>query len=133
MVKTSGAMFSTDARGSIGPLTYQHIYRRKIVRSKPIPRNPRSSAQLIVRKAVAFAVSVWQWLHEDEKAEWRANYDARGNRGYAYFMSTFVTRTLSNDFQYQLPEPYGFCVVGDNLVGEFSVGGTWLDPAGGTI
>lgn len=128
MAKTSGALFSTDARGSVGGITFQHAYRRKVCRGKPIPLNRKSTAQLTVRAAVAKTVQFWQELITSQKELWKAYTNGQGNTGYHAFIQQFIKRTLANNPQYQLPPDHGFCIVGEHLVGELTVGGVWQDP-----
>ena len=126
MAKPSGALFSTDARGSVGALTYQHVYRRKIVRVKPYPINRRSPAQLIVRSAHSKAIKGWQDLHDTKKLAWLEHHDKCGNRGYHAFIGYYAYRTLRTLWQYELPPSQGYCTVGNHLVGEFTVGGGFI-------
>lgn len=123
MAKTSGALFSTDARGSVGALTYQHTYRRKIVRAKPIPLNRRSPAQLIVRAAHAKSIKAWQDLCDTKKLAWKEHIAPDGNRGYHAFIGYYAYRTLRTLWQWELPPSQGYCTVGNHLVGDFAVGG----------
>lgn len=128
MAKTSGALFSTDARGSVGGITYQHAYRRKICRGKPFPLNRRSPAQLLVRAVITKSVKAWQALLSIQKDLWKQYTNGNGNTGYHAFMDQYPSRTLDHLPQYQLPPNHGYCIVGEWLVGELTVGGIWSDP-----
>ena len=128
MAKTSGALFSTDARGSISGITYQHGYRRKICRGKPHPLNRKSPAQLIVRNIVSKTVIAWQSLHEEKKQLWREYVNGSGNTGYHAFIQQYISRTIQSLWQYELPPSHGYCTTGNHQVGEFLTGGDFISP-----
>ena len=128
MAKTSGALFSTDATGSVGGITYQHAYRSRTCRGKPHPLNRKSTSQIAVRAMVTKAIQYWQALIEIQSILWEGYTDGNGNTGYHSFMSKWIKRGLAGLPQYKLPPDIGYCLVNEYLVGELTVGGACQDP-----
>lgn len=72
MGKSKGSIFSLGARGTLAnALTFQKRGRDTIVRKKPIPIDPKSTAQLAWRQIYRDAVAAWHALSQEEKKAWR--------------------------------------------------------------
>ncbi|MBA7584127.1 hypothetical protein ES708_26080 [subsurface metagenome] len=72
MAKPKSPLLSLGARGSIGDtLTFQKRGRLTIARTKPIPTDPKSPAQLAWRQIYRDAVASWNSLTPEEKEAWR--------------------------------------------------------------
>jgi hypothetical protein len=131
MARTRGPLFSVEASGSIaGAITYQKSIKGFSCRRMPRHLDRKTAPQLAQRQRHLAGVRAWQDLLQTQKNIWIAYTDNDGNEGYHAFMSQYVHRTMIIMFQYELPPHTGYCLVGENLVGEFDVGGNWRDPAG---
>lgn len=129
MVKTIGPCISLDATGSIaGAVTFQKALKSKIARRKPIPRYTRTTGQAIVRNTIKKAVYYWHQLLPLQQNIWKVTYDGYGLLGYHSFIKSFINRTNDALPQYELPPDKTYCLVGEWLVGELTVGGVWIDP-----
>ncbi|MBA7545125.1 hypothetical protein ES705_37488 [subsurface metagenome] len=72
MAKPKSPLLSLGARGTIADtLTFQKRGRGTIAREKPIPKDPKSPAQLAQRQRYKEAVAVWNALTLEEKEAWR--------------------------------------------------------------
>lgn len=72
MAKPKKPLLSLGARGTIGDsLTFQKRGRGTIAREKPIPKDPKSEAQLAWRQVYRDAVAAWRALTAQEKEAWR--------------------------------------------------------------
>lgn len=61
MAKTTGPLFSLEARGSVGKaLTYSYWRGVNYVRSRVIPHNPQSSLQTAIRNLIKDASQAWK-------------------------------------------------------------------------
>lgn len=72
MAKPKSPLLSLGARGTIADsLTFQKRGARHIAREKPIPKDPKSPAQLAWRQIYRDAVAAWHALSAEEKETWR--------------------------------------------------------------
>ncbi|MBA7588133.1 hypothetical protein ES708_30183 [subsurface metagenome] len=72
MAKPKNPLLSLGARGTIADtLTFQKRGREHFAREKPIPKDPKSPAQLAWRQVYRDAVAVWNALSLEEKEAWR--------------------------------------------------------------
>lgn len=72
MAKPKSPLLSLGARGTIADtLTFQKRGRAHFAREKPIPKDPKSPAQLIWRQIYKDAVAAWHALSQEEKEAWR--------------------------------------------------------------
>jgi hypothetical protein len=87
MAKPRNPLLSLGARGTIAnTLTFQKRGRGTIAREKPIPKDPKSEAQLARRQIYRDAVAVWNALTPEEKEAWRGV--CPGLTAYQCFMSS---------------------------------------------
>ncbi|MBA7582582.1 hypothetical protein ES708_24514 [subsurface metagenome] len=87
MAKPKSPLLSLGARGTIADgLTFQKRGRGTIAREKPIPKDPRSAAQLAWRQKYRDAVAAWHALTPEEKEAWHGV--CPGLTGYQCFMSS---------------------------------------------
>ena len=87
MAKPHKPLLSFGARGTItDSLTFQKRGRATIVRQKPIPKDPKSPAQLAWRQVYRDAVASWNSLTTEEKEAWRGI--CPGLTPYQCFMSS---------------------------------------------
>ena len=86
MAKPDKPLLSLGARGTIADtLTFQKRGREHIVRQKPIPKDPKSPAQLAQRQRYKEAVASWNSLTLQEQEAWRGI--CPGLTPYQCFMS----------------------------------------------
>ncbi|MBA7583281.1 hypothetical protein ES708_25222 [subsurface metagenome] len=72
MAKPKSPLLSLGAGGTIADsLTFQKRGRGTIAREKPIPKDPKSEAQLAHRQIFIDAVDAWHALSAEEKETWR--------------------------------------------------------------
>ncbi len=72
MSKLKLPLLSLEAHGTIADaLTIQRRNRGSFARTKPIPTDPKSSAQLAHRQIYRDAVDKWNALSQEEKEAWR--------------------------------------------------------------
>ncbi|MBA7553234.1 hypothetical protein ES705_45823 [subsurface metagenome] len=87
MAKPKNPLLSLGARGTIADsLTFQKRGREHFARVKPIPKDPKSPAQLARRQIYRDAVAVWNALTPEEKEAWRGI--CPGLTAYQCFMSS---------------------------------------------
>jgi hypothetical protein len=131
MAVIRGPLFSVSASGSIGKaITYQRDIKGFACRRMPIPPNRKTVAQLAQRERHVAGLRAWQSLIQTQRNIWNAYTDNDNNKGYHAFMSQYIRRTGLLLPQYQLPPSTGYCLTGEHLVGELTVGGGWIDPTG---
>ena len=86
MAKPKSPLLSLGARGTIADtLTFQKRGREHIARQKPIPKDPKSPAQLARRQIYRDAVASWNSLTLQEQEAWRGI--CPGLTPYQCFMS----------------------------------------------
>ena len=86
MAKPKNPLLSLGARGTIADrLTFQKRGLGTIAREKPIPKDPKSPAQLAQRQRYKEAVASWHSLTPEEKEAWRGV--CPGLTSYQCFMS----------------------------------------------
>lgn len=72
MAKPDKPLLSLGARGTIAhSLTFQKRGRTPFVRQKPVPKDPKSPAQLAQRQIYKDAVDAWHALSPEEREAWR--------------------------------------------------------------
>ncbi|MBA7591601.1 hypothetical protein ES708_33761 [subsurface metagenome] len=87
MAKPKSPLLSFGARGTIADsLTFQKRNQGTIARTKPIPTDPKSPAQLAQRQRYRDAVDAWHALTPAEKEAWRGV--CPGLTAYQCFMSS---------------------------------------------
>ncbi|MBA7588671.1 hypothetical protein ES708_30736 [subsurface metagenome] len=87
MAKPDKPLLSFGARGTIADsLTFQQRGQATIARTKPIPKDPKSPAQLAQRQIYRDAVASWHSLTTEEKEAWRGV--CPGLTAYQCFMSS---------------------------------------------
>lgn len=71
MVKVNGPMMSFDASGTLAKTaTFSKWKGRNYVRSRVIPANPQSAAQVSMRSMMKFLSQIWAGLTAGNKATW---------------------------------------------------------------
>jgi len=94
MAKPQHPLLSFRARGTIADtLTFQKRGRATIARKKPIPKDPKSPAQLAQRQTYKEAVAAWHSLTPEEKDAWRGV--CPGLTAYQCFMSYKIRELLA--------------------------------------
>ncbi|MBA7591002.1 hypothetical protein ES708_33147 [subsurface metagenome] len=93
MAKPKSPLLSLGARGTIADsLTFQKRGRGTITRTKPIPQDPKSPAQLAQRQIYRDAVDAWHALSAEEKEAWRGV--CPGLTAYQCFMQAKIRELL---------------------------------------
>jgi len=118
MAKPKSPLLSLGARGTIGDaLTFQKRGRGTIAREKPIPKDPRSKAQLAQRQRYKDAVAVWHALTPEEKEAWRGV--CPGLTAYQCFMSSelkYVPPPIPIDIGSEAIDRAGYYASGDTAI-----------------
>jgi len=129
MVKVSGPCLSLEASGSVGKaITFQKGLKSRTVRKCPVKKPTRTPGQETVRTVFSKAVTYWHALLTSQQTLWKEFIDGDGNSSFQAFMHQWIIRCNDGLPQYELPPYHGYCIVGEHLVGEFTVGGVWIDP-----
>jgi hypothetical protein len=101
MAKPDKPLLSLGARGTIADsLTFQKRGKGKatIARQKPIPKDPKSEAQLAQRQIYRDAVAVWHALTPEEKEAWRGV--CPGLTAYQCFMRSELRKVVPPPEEY---------------------------------
>jgi hypothetical protein len=78
MAKLGGPLMSMSASGTVGNIiTFATWKGRPYVRTRVIPANPKTAAQLGVRAMMTFLSQTWAGLSDANKATWDLAADAR--------------------------------------------------------
>ena len=73
MPRLTGPLHSDAASGTLaGQLTFQRHRGSTIVRIKPTPRQPNSTAQNAIRATTKALMRIWQTLTPDQRYQWAA-------------------------------------------------------------
>ena len=83
-------------RGNIGDLIICRRRGRTYLRSRVIPRNPRTEKQMENRSKFSLAVEAWQSLPESEKDKYRYRARRRKYYGYNLFISEYMHGKVEN-------------------------------------
>lgn len=74
MARTTGPLFSLDARKTLGKtITFTHWKGRTTVRKRVIPKNPKSGLQVGMRSGLRFNSQRYATLTTTQKNDWIAN------------------------------------------------------------
>lgn len=97
MVKLAGPAMSLDASGTIGGvLTFSKWKGRPYVRTRVIPSNPKSAAQMGVRAMMKFLAQAWAALGASPKASWDTAGDARKISAFNAYQSANMSHWRDN-------------------------------------
>jgi len=89
MARVVGALFSLDARGSLGgSIVYSKVRATNYVRTHHTPYNPNDPKQVNTREAFRLLIAYWQDLSPSEKDIWKTFAKTINKSGY----NTFVGR-----------------------------------------
>lgn len=96
MSKTRTPFFSLGSRGTVAKtITTQKFKGATLVRTRPVPTDPKTPAQLAQRQRYRDAVAVWNALSLEEKEAWRGL--CPGLTAYQCFMRS--------ELKYEPPPP----------------------------
>lgn len=70
MASVKFSAFMPEINGSIGGTTFQRSRSGFSVRNKPLPRNPRSTVQSLLRVQWAYLSQVWRTLTDAQRNSW---------------------------------------------------------------
>lgn len=88
MAKLGGPLMSMTASGTVGGIiTFATWKGRPYVRTRVIPSNPKSAAQLGVRAMMTFLSQQWAGLDPADKTTWEVAADARKVSPFNAFVS----------------------------------------------
>ena len=79
-----------NLKGKIGNMVYYNSFGTLRVRSRTIPRNPKTPAQQANRRTFADAVKAWQVLSPEEKTMYNKRGLKNRLRGYNFFISEYI-------------------------------------------
>lgn len=117
MAKPQHPLLSFGARGTIADtLTFQKRGNLTIARTKPIPKDPRSPAQLAQRQLYRDAVAAWHALSPEEQQEWRGV--CPGLTAYQCFMKSELAKPAPP------PPPEEYTVEQDESNTDINIKGT---------
>jgi len=104
MAKVVGPLHSSEARGSVGSLTYNTWRGISIVKARAGPTTQDSAAQVAIRAKTAIATAAWQALTDAQRDAWRdyaashTDIDWTGNpqriTGYNWYVRIQVRRQI---------------------------------------
>ena len=109
MAKPKTPLLSLGARGTIAnSLTFQKRGKGKatIARQKPIPKDPKSEAQLAQRQIYRDAVAIWHALTPEEKEAWRGV--CPGLTAYQCFMRSELRKVVPPPEEYTEEQTFSF-------------------------
>jgi len=93
MVKIKGPLGSAEASGAFGGTAVFSSWKgRSYARTKTIPTNPKTGAQVSVRAMMTFLAQVWTTMSDANKATWQALAESVGIPPYNAFISTNLER-----------------------------------------
>ena len=93
MVKVNGPLMSFDASGTIAKTaTFSKWKGRNYVRSRVIPSNPQSAAQVSMRSMMKFLSQIWAGLTAANKATWDTAADASAISPFNAFVAGGMAR-----------------------------------------
>ncbi len=100
------SQFYDDASGSTGNLTWANGNGGLTMKTKPIPKNPKSPKQEAIRQSLALANTSWTSMSKAARDSWEAwgktlvKFDRLKNKlvinGWSAFSGAFVLNTLSS-------------------------------------
>jgi len=129
LARVTGPLLSLEASGSVADaVTYQKGLKSRMVRKMPQRKYGRSTDQNTVRIMFNGAVTHWHELLTSQQTLWKQYTDGDGNKSFQAFMHQWIIRGLDGLPQYELPPTYGYCIVGEYLVGELITGGVYQTP-----
>lgn len=93
MVKLKGPLGSAEASGSFGPSTTFSSWKgRAYAKTKTVPTNPNSPAQISVRAMLGFLAAQWTELTAPDKATWETLAAQSAIPPYNAFIRTNLER-----------------------------------------
>lgn len=111
MSRVSGPLFSVTASGTVGDaIVYSNWKGLAYVRSRVIPKNPRSDEQVSVRQTLTAGVSTWQddtAVPEGSKLSWNWYASGTGMSGFNRYVRYFVETNSQHAAPWIIPEPRG--------------------------
>ncbi len=100
------SQFYDDASGSTGDLTWSNGNGGLTMKTKPIPKNPKSPKQEAIRRSLALANIAWTSMSQSARRSWElwgatlVKYDRLKNKlvinGWSAFSGAFVLNALSD-------------------------------------
>ncbi len=100
------SQFYDDASGSTGDLTWANGNGGLTMKTKPIPKNPKSPKQEAIRRSLALANTSWTAMSQSARRSWElwgatlVKYDRLKNKlvinGWSAFSGAFVLNALSD-------------------------------------
>ncbi len=100
------SQFYDDASGSTGELTWANGNGGLTMKTKPIPKNPKSPKQEAIRRSLALANTSWTAMSQSARRSWElwgatlVKYDRLKNKlvinGWSAFSGAFVLNALSD-------------------------------------
>lgn len=131
MAIVKGPLFSLEASGALGgAICFETNGSTQYVKALRFLTLHASSAQTIVRNRLLNASAMFFDLEDSEQVLWKNYTDSLGLTGYMAFMNQMLRRYYLNVWQFQLPPNLGWCITGDYLVNEFTVGGGFINIPG---
>lgn len=96
MAKTTGGLFSLDARGSVGKTIVYSIWKGiNYVRRHTVPQNPNSTYQKIIRRMITRGSQAWKdavtGIDGTQQASWNTFAEGTAESGFNRFMRAFIT------------------------------------------
>lgn len=129
MVKVKGPCFSVDASGTLaGGIIFQKSMGKNVVKKSSFIVYENSYLRNIQTSLLSYCVNLWHSLLWQTVDQWNNFTDYKGLHGYHAFMRLNMKRLSSMEAEFESPPYWGFCVVGNHIVGEFYSGGARLFP-----
>lgn len=91
MAKTKNALFSTTAKGKVGPLVVENNKKTQYIKTNIKPKDKKTTKQLEKRKRYGQAVQAWRALTPEEKKEYNQRAKPLKISGFNLFIKEFTT------------------------------------------
>lgn len=91
MAKTKNALFSTTAKGKVGPLVVENNKKTQYIKTNIKPKDKKTPKQLKKRKLYGQAVAYWKAFTPQEKKEYNVRAKPLKISGFNLFIKEFTT------------------------------------------
>jgi len=97
MAKTTGPLFSLDARNSLGKAIVYSIWKGiNYVRRHVVPQNPQTDDQMVVRQIITDGSQKWKdgTITSSDKLDWNTAAAGQPYSGFNLFMKNYYNANI---------------------------------------
>lgn len=109
MTRVTGPLFSLTASGTLGDvITYSTWKGLPYVRSRVIPANPQTDAQVSIRDTLTAGVSSWRddaSVPETSRTSWEFYASGTGMSGFNRYIKQFIEANTQHEPPWTVPSP----------------------------